>query len=340
MSSENFALKMIVFLMLFVVTAILCLGVGAVYLPPQRIIYLIFAALGGLSESREETIILILRLPRILLSAYIGAGLSTAGAAFQGLFRNPLATPFVVGASGGAAIGAILAITSGLTWAFWGVGAVPIAAFLGSLVAVFIVYFIASAGSSSSTITLLLAGTALSTILTAIVSLIMLLSDKTLHETFNWLMGGLSGRTWPHLFSAAPLITVGIIVILLLSRALNALASGEETARSLGLPVELVRLLIIGAASLITASAVAAAGVIGFVGLIAPHMARIIFGAAHERLIPGSIMIGALLMMLSDLFARTILAPIELPVGIVTSILGGLFFLYLLKSGRAIGGRL
>lgn len=340
MSSENFTIKMFVLLLLFVITAILSLGIGAVYLPPQRIVYLTFSALRGLSESREETIILILRLPRIMLSALIGAGLSTAGAAFQGLFRNPLATPFVVGASGGAAIGAILAITTGLNWAFLGLGAVPIAAFFGALAAVFVVYFIASAGSSGSTITLLLAGTALSTILTAIVSLIMLLSDKTLHETFNWLMGGLSGRTWPHLLGAAPLITFGIIAILLLARPLNALASGEETARSLGLPVELVRLLLIGAASLITASSVAAAGVIGFVGLIAPHIARIIFGAAHERLIPGSILIGALLMMLSDLFARTILNPIELPVGIVTSILGGLFFLYLLKSGRAIGGRL
>lgn len=340
MSSRHFTLKLVILFIIFLVILLISLGVGAVYLSPVKIITLLFSAVGGLSESREESIILMLRLPRILLAAFVGGGLSAAGAAFQGLFRNPLATPFVVGASGGAAIGAILAITLGFTFSLAGLSSVSLAAFIGSLVAVFVVYFIASSGKSGSTVTLLLAGTALSTILTAIVSLIMLLSDKTLHETFNWLMGGFSGRSWPQLAGAAPLISFGLLVLFFLSRPLNALASGEETARSLGLSIGPVRLLIISAATLITAAATAAGGVIGFIGLIAPHMARIIFGATHERVIPGSILIGASLLLVSDLFARTILNPLELPVGIVTSIVGGLFFLYLLKGGRAIGGRL
>jgi iron complex transport system permease protein len=282
--------------------------------------------------STDLAIVRDLRLARVLLAALIGAGLAAAGAAFQGLFRNPLADPYVVGASGGAALGASLAIISGLTWRFAGFGPVPLAAFMGSLLAVFVVYFIAEIGGRASAIELLLAGAALSTLLSAITALLMMIRDSTLHEVFTWTMGGLSGRSWPHLLNSGPYLLLGLGALWFMARPLDALALGDETAESLGLPLAQARGALVAAASLTTAAAVAAGGIIGFVGLIAPHAARLLFGAAHHRLIPASALVGALLLVLADDLARTILAPIELPVGIVTSLLGGTFFLYLLKT--------
>jgi len=167
----------------------------------------------------------------------------------------------------------------------------------------------------------------------------MLLNDRDLLEVFTWLMGGFSGRSWPHLWASAPYLLAGLVAIWLLSRPLDALAFGEETAQSLGLPLTRTRSLIVAAASLTTAAAVAAGGIIGFVGLIAPHAARLLFGSAHRRLIPASALLGALLLLLADDLSRTVLAPVELPVGIVTALLGGPFFLYLLKTRqRELGG--
>jgi iron complex transport system permease protein len=332
MSSQRFALLMLVLLALLGLIAVFSLGVGAVFVPPGRVLAVLFRPSDQAIRATDIAIVHDLRLARVLLAALIGAGLAAAGAAFQGLFRNPLADPYVVGASGGAALGASLAIVLGLSWSFAGFGPVPLAAFAGSLLAVFIVYFIAEAGGKASAIELLLAGAALSTLLTAITSLLMMVRDTTLHEVFAWLMGGLAGRSWPHLRNSGPYMVVGLAALWLMARPLDALAHGEETAESLGLPMGRARGALVAAASLTTAAAVAAGGTIGFVGLIAPHAARFLFGAAHHRLIPASALIGALLLVLADDLARTVLAPIELPVGIVTSLLGGAFFLYLLKT--------
>jgi len=323
---------MLLLLALLGLVAVFSLGVGAVYLPPRQVLGALLHPSDAAVRPTDVAIVRDLRLPRVLLAAVIGAGLAAAGAAFQGLFRNPLADPYVVGASGGAALGASLAIVTGLTWAFAGFGPVPLAAFAGSLLAVFIVYFIAEVGGKASAIELLLAGAALSTLLAAITSLLMLIRDSTLHEVFTWTMGGLSGRSWSHLRNSAPYLIVGMAALWLMARPLDALAWGEETAESLGLPLRRTRGALVAAASLTTAAAVAAGGIIGFVGLVAPHAARLLFGAAHHRLIPASALIGALLLVLADDLARTVLAPIELPVGIVTSLLGGTFFLYLLKT--------
>lgn len=335
MSSRRFVITMIILVIILLITGIVSLGVGAVFIPPGRVVA-VFAPVSDVTiNSTDATIVRELRLPRIVLAATIGAGLAAAGAAFQGLFRNPLADPFVVGASSGASLGATLAIILGLTWSFAGFGPIPLAAFIGSILAVFTVYNIAEIGGNAPAISLLLAGAALSTLLSAVVSLLMLLSDETLHQVFSWTLGGLSGRSWPHLLSSAPYLILGLIALLLMARPLDALASGDEIAQSLGLSLRQARGVIIAAASLTTAAAVAAGGVIGFVGLIAPHVARLLFGSPHHRVIPGSILIGAILLLLADDLARTLLAPIELPVGIVTSILGGTFFLYLLKSRQA-----
>ena len=236
-------------------------------------------------------------------------------------------------------MGATLAITSGLRLTGAGFGPVPLAAFVGALLAVTVVYGVAEVGGQAPAIALLLAGAALSTLLSALVSLLMLLNDQALIEVFAWLMGGLSGRSWPHLRASGPYLLVGLGVLWLLARPLDALASGEETARSLGLSLPRARGAVVAAASLTTAAAVAVGGIIGFVGLIPPHIARLLFGADHRRLIPASALLGALLLLLADDVARTVLAPVELPVGIITALLGGPFFLYLLKTRqRELGG--
>lgn len=339
MSARKYRGILLVLAGVLLVGALLSLGVGAVSLEPSRV----FAALLRRTDPSVSTIdvaiVWDLRLARILLSILIGGGLAASGAAFQGLFRNPLADPFIVGASGGAALGATLAITLGLRWSGGGFGPVPLAAFVGALIAVLLAYSIAEAGGATPVVALLLAGSALSTLFSAVVALLMTLSDRNLHETYTWLLGGLSGRSWGHLGASWPYLVLGSLGLWLCARPLDALACGEETAQTLGLSVRRARLVIVILATLTTAAAVATGGIIGFVGLIAPHIARLFFGSSHARLIPASMLVGGLLMLLADGVARTILAPIELPVGIVTSVLGGPFFLYLLKSRqRELGG--
>ncbi len=282
----------------------------------------------GAGSPLDRTILLDLRLPRVLLAMIVGAGLAGAGTAYQGLFLNPLADPFVIGASSGAALGATVAILVGA-------GALPFAAFLGSLGAVGLVYLLGGSGGSSSALTLLLAGAAVSTIVGALVSLLMILNDQSLGVIFNWLLGGLSTATWRELSYGAPMIAVGLVALGFLSRPLDALALGDDTARSLGLSVGTFRLAIVLAATLTTAAAVAAAGIIGFVGLVAPHAARRIVGGRSSRLLPASCLLGALLLLLADGAARGLAAPREIPVSIVTALVGGPFFLLLLRRGTA-----
>ena len=314
-------------------------GVGAVPLAPADVWEALARGGAGGGAATSRAIVWDLRLPRILLAALIGGGLAASGAAFQGLFRNPLADPFIVGASGGAALGATLAIVYGAAWGPLPGGAVPLAAFAGAVLAVALVYGVAEVGGATPVIALALAGTALSTLFSAVVSLLMMLNDRSLQETYMWLLGGLSGRSWPALRASWMYLLAGSAGLALLARPLDALSLGDETAQSLGLSVGRGRALVVLTATLTTAAAVASAGIIGFVGLIAPHIARLLFGAGHARLIPASALLGALLLIVADDLARTVLAPIELPVGIVTAILGGPFFLYLLKARqRELGG--
>ncbi len=331
MGKNRFTFVSLTLASFLLVTIVLSLGVGAVFIPPERVVRVFIDPTNSGIASSDISIVRDLRLARVLLAALVGAGLGTAGTAFQALFRNPLADPFVVGASGGAALGATLAITLGLTWNVAGFGPIPLAAFVGSLLAVLIVYTIAG-GGRASVIGLLLAGAALSTVLSSVVSLLMLTRDHNMQEIFSWLMGGFGARSWNHLWSSGPYLLLGIAFMWLLARPLDALACGDETALTIGLPLPRARGAVVAAATLVTAAAVSAGGIIGFVGLVAPHIARLLFGATHHRLIPSSALIGALLTLLADDLARTLLAPVELPVGIITSLLGGTFFLYLLKT--------
>jgi len=315
--------------LLLVVVVILSLGFGAVAISPGQVLNVLNP--NATPSAATQTIVWDLRLARVLLAALTGAGLGGAGAAFQGLFRNPLADPFVIGASGGAALGATLAITLGWTATWLGFGPVPLAAFAGALAAVALAYSISEMGSSGNILALLLAGTALSSAFSAGVSLLMVLNDSDFVNVFFWLLGGFSGRSWDDLWLALPYTLTGLVGLGLLARPLDVLAFGEETAQGLGVAVRQMQLLIVVCATLVTAAAVASSGIIGFVGLIAPHMVRLQWGPVHARLLPASALLGAVLLVLADTAARTVLAPVELPVGILTALFGAPFFLYLLS---------
>ena len=310
------------------VSSVLSLGIGAVSISPPETL----AALGGHPVKASHLAILWdFRVARILLVILCGSALASAGAAFQGLFRNPLADPYIVGASGGAALGATIAVVIGKSGPTLPIG---VAGFLGALAAVMLVYAIAETSNFGSVVALLLAGAALSTMLSAIVSLLLIMNDEALHEIFAWLMGGFSGRSWSHLAQSSVAALLGITITWPMSRALDALSAGESSAEALGLNLRRARLLIVIGASLSTAAAVSASGIIGFVGLIAPHLARRLVGAGHAVVIPASMLLGSILLLFADDLARTLMAPLELPVGVFTALLGGPFFLFLLRNGR------
>ena len=307
------------------------LAVGSVRLTPGEVVL----ALTGGADPVARTIVVDLRLPRVLLAAGVGAGLAAAGAAYQGLFRNPLAEPFVVGAASGAALGATLAIVTG--WAGPApqlVSPVPVAALAGAVGAAALTYGLSAAVRAESVVGLLLTGVAVGTLLNAAVWVVMSWNDHDLARIIAWLMGSLAGRGWADLGRTGLWLAVGVGGAWLLARPLDALAEGEAAARGLGLRVRAATAAVVAAACLATAAAVAAGGVIGFVGLIAPHVARRLVGEPHARLIPASALLGATLLVVADTVARTVVAPVELPVGVVTAALGGPFFLYLIGRRR------
>lgn len=323
-----FALMVIVLL----AASISSIGVGAVSIAPREVIHLLAGKVVGEADAARTIIIWELRLPRVLLALLVGAGLGSAGAGYQGLFRNPLADPFIIGASSGAALGATLAIVLGWTYNAWGLSPIAAAAFLGALLTVTLVYGIAAVGRQLPTTSLLLAGVAVSSLIGSVVSLLMFLNDEKLVNITGWMMGSLSGRGWNVLGATALPILASISVLWICARGLDALTFGEETARALALNMTQFRIWVVGGASLATAAAVSASGVVAFVGLIAPHIARLFVGPRHGLVIPGSALVGALLLLVADGFARTLVAPTELPLGVITALLGSPFFIYLLKT--------
>jgi len=307
------------------------LMVGAVRVAPGQVMASAFGGGSDLPTSIQK-VLWEIRAPRAALAVVVGAGLGCAGAAFQGLFRNPLADPFVIGASSGAALGATIAIAFGwsMTWGY--LDATAAAALAGALGVVAVVYAIASVGRETPTIALLLAGIAVSSFVGAVVSLIMFVQNQQLAAIFGWLMGSLSARGWHAFWGTSPWIVVSCAALWLLARPLDCLAFGEETAASLGFHLNHVRGAVVLGASLATAAAVAAGGIIGFVGLIAPHAARFLMGTSrHAVVIPASGLTGGLLLVLADDVVRSFLPQGELPVGVVTALLGGPFFLYLMR---------
>ena len=326
-----------------VASVVLGVGLGAVGISPLATLKLFAWKLhlsGRPGVSRADAVIVFqLRLPRVLLAAVVGAGLAAAGTVFQGLFRNPMADPAIIGVSSGAALGAVLVIAAGASGAYGG-AAVPVAAFAGALVAAFLVYRLARVGPSVQVATLLLAGIAMAAVISSVMSLVMTFSGEQIRDIYFWLLGGLGDRGWGALEAVTPLVALGVAASLALVTNLNLVTLGEERAAQLGVELDRFKREALAVGSLLAAAAVSVSGVIGFVGLMTPHLLRLVVGADHRRLLPASLLGGPVLLILADLVARTAVAPEELPVGAVTAILGGPFFLYLLRRERSrVGAR-
>jgi iron complex transport system permease protein len=286
----------------------------------------------------QHLILFEIRLPRIILAIIIGTSLALSGAAFQGFFRNSLADPFVIGASSGAALGAALAIVFGFSFISAAVSP-SIASFVGALLAVFLAFIISRAGGNPPpAAALLLAGTALSSFFSSLLSLILVLHDQDLHRVYYWLLGSLSGTTWQIIFTILPVSIISWCIIFLCIRPLDLFLQGEDVAESLGLDIKKTRIIIAAGATLAAASSVAAVGIIGFIGLLAPHSVRMMTGPKHSKLLPASALMGANLVLWADIIARTIIPPMEIPIGIITSLAGVPFFLYLMiRRGKNLG---
>jgi iron complex transport system permease protein len=342
-SERAFLLQMSILLLALVVVMVFAAGVGAVAIPGREVLSILWSRL-GLSHApahwpgSDEAILLYIRFPRVIGAALVGAALSVAGTLFQGLLRNPMADPFIIGTSGGAALGATLGLLIAARVSVLGFGAVPALAFLGALGAMIAVYHVSRIGGQTPVVNLLLAGFAISVILSYAMSLILILNDRLQLNTrvvYAWLLGGIALSRWSQVGVIALLVLSGTACACAFGRSLNALSLGDETAQQLGIHVERHRAAIIAVGAVLTAAAVSGGGLIGFVGLIVPHFLRLIFGPNHIRLLPLSALGGATFLVLADLIARIAIAPTELPVGILTAFIGGPAFLFLLRrTGR------
>ncbi|MCP8312375.1 MAG: iron chelate uptake ABC transporter family permease subunit [Candidatus Methylarchaceae archaeon HK02M1] len=290
----------------------------------------------GVDYSVNQSIVLQIRLPRIIAASMVGVALAVSGVVLQGLLRNPMADPYVIGISAGAALGASIVIGFGIGFSFLGIDAIQLMALIGGLITVFVVYNVARIGPRIPMLTVLLAGIAITSFLSAIISFIMITLGESLHALVFWLFGSFTLSSWDNVVVAMPFIIIGLIVIVIFSRQLNIMLLGEDEAQQLGVDIEKLKKIMLVVASLITAVAVSISGIIGFIGLIIPHIARILVGPDHRILVPSSALAGAIILVLCDTAARTIMDPVELPVGVFTAFFGVPFFLYLLRKKKAI----
>lgn len=314
---------------LLTMCSLLGLAYGAVDVAPSHLLRVLFHE--GNYTAWERTLVMDVRLPRVVAGAFVGAGLALSGASLQGLFRNPLADPGVIGVASGASLGAVVAMYLGLaTLTVW---AVPLLAVAAAAATAFAVYAMASRRGQTPIATLLLSGIAVGSFASALTSFVLSLSLDEYEQgrqTFRWLMGGLEARTWGEVALVGPATLVGSAVVLASSRDLDALLLGEVQAASIGVDVPRVRRRLLFATSFIIGAAVAVAGIIGFVGLVVPHILRLLIGPAHTKLLPMSFLYGAAFLVGADALARTVLAPEEIRLGVVTAAVGAPFFLFLL----------
>ena len=319
---------------LFLLLAILLsLAIGSVFISPAEL----WKVLRGIGEHKFTFIIWNIRLPRTVLIALTGAALSGSGAAYQGLFRNPLADPFLIGVASGAGLGAVIAMTVQWPYSFWGLMVIPAAAFVSALITVFIVYFLARVGQTVPTTNLILAGVAFSSFATSLTSFLMLRSTSEVRRALGWLLGGASQAGWTAILAMLPYLVIGLGILIAFGYRLNLLQFGDDQAQHMGLNVTRTKTILLIASSLATAAAVAFSGIIGFIGLVVPHIMRLWFGADYRRLIPLSIISGASALILSDILARVVLSPQKIPVGIITALAGAPFFLWVLRRVKNQG---
>jgi iron complex transport system permease protein len=327
--------------------ALLATTIGAAGIPLPRL----FAALGlhhladGSMLGRDQLVLWSIRIPRIVIAAIIGAMLAVSGTIMQGLFRNPLADPALVGVSSGGALAAAATIViADSAWAmnyqFLQPGLLPFAAFAGSLLTTILLYRIASRDGRTSVALFLLAGLAIAALANAGIGLLVFVADdRQLRDITFWLLGSLSGATWPKVATILPIAGLGLLAIPLIARGLDVLALGESEAFHSGVDVERLKKICIVLVSAMTGAAVSICGVIGFVGIVVPHLLRLVIGPGHRLLLPASALLGAILMIAADTMARVLAAPAEVPVGILTAAFGAPFFLYILLRQRALVGR-
>ena len=326
-------------LSLLLISFLFSIALGAVFIPPQTILRILAAQLPGFNimpdwSNSFAAIILAIRLPHTILVALTGAALASSGAAYQGLFRNPLADPYLIGVASGAGLGAVFAMSIHWPNNMLGFYLVPIGAFIGAILTVVLVYNLARVNGLVPLTTLILAGVAVGAFASALTSYLMLRSDLQLHRAISFLLGGSPMTGWNPVKAALPYMVIGMGLLSLSGHMLNVLQFGEEEAKQMGLSVNWAKIFIIIVASLTTAVAVAFSGVIVFIGLVVPHMIRIIWGPDYRRLIPLSILGGASALLMADMLARILLAPSSLPVGIVTALAGAPFFLWILRRAK------
>ena len=324
------------FLLLALVFSI---ALGAVFIQPGTILRILADQLPGITIPRDwpnsfAAIILSVRLPHTILVLLTGAALASSGAAYQGLFRNPLADPYLIGVASGAGLGAVLAMSLNWPNTLGGYYLIPVAAFLGAMVTVLLVYNLARVNGLVPLTTLGLAGVAVGAFASALTSFLMLRSDEQIHRAIAFLLGGSPMAGWNPVLAALPYMVIGMGLLTISGHSMNVLQFGEDEARQMGLNVDRVKIFIIVNASLTTAVAVAFSGIIGFVGLIVPHIVRMVWGPDYKRLIPISILLGGSSLLLADMLARILLAPSTLPIGIVTAMAGAPFFLWILRRAK------
>ena len=326
-------------LLIVLAIALIASGVGSVYIPPLTAAKILadklpLVDIGGGWPDSWNTIMLQIRLPRIVLAGLVGGCLALSGATYQGLFRNPLADPYLIGVAAGAGLGATVIIVTGVPNYYHGISLLPVAAFVGAIGAVSAAYVVARRSEGLPLITLILAGVAIGYLAIAMTSYLMIRSDSDVRPLLSWLLGGFIGARWDHVYIVLPYLVPGFLVMMAYGRVLNTLQLNEDEAKQLGVNVERTKLVLIVVASLTTAAAVSVSGLIGFVGLIAPHAVRLVWGYDHRFLLPMSMIVGAGFLIVADLAARRVLSPSELPVGVVTAFCGAPFFLFLLRSSR------
>ena len=325
------------------VIAVFAAGRGAVGVPPLDVARILLAGLPVVDIAADwpaswGVIVWELRLPRIVLAGIVGAALAVSGATYQGLFRNPLADPYLIGVASGAGLGATIVLVTSVPTVLFGISLLPLAAFAGAIAAVAVAYAVARHSEGLPLTTLILAGVAVASLAGAVMSLLMIRSDPELRPLISWLLGGFISAQWKHSAWLIVYLTPCVALMLAYGRVLNVLQLDEEHANQLGVNVERTKRVLIVAATLATAAAVSFSGLIGFVGLIAPHAVRLVWGGDHRALLPMAALVGAGFLILADLVARTAASPAELPVGVVTAFCGAPFFLYLLRRRRADRG--
>lgn len=340
MNKKNRLQPYLITTLILLAAGVLSIAVGSVFISPRTVIDVLISAIRGEVSALDpggvyQQIITSLRIPHAVLLILAGAALAGSGSAYQGLFRNPLADPYLIGVSSGAGLGAVAAMMIQWPYTTLGLMVVPAAAFAGGILTVLLVAQLARVGKTVPTTNLILAGVAASAFASALTSALMINSTGELRRALVWMMGGSTQTGWGPVWGILPYMVVGLSGLVIIGHPLNVLQFGDEQAQQLGIRVQRVRWYTIALATLSTAAAVAYTGIIGFLGLVVPHIVRLIWGGDYRRLIPVSMLGGAGLLLIMDVIARSVIAPQEVPVGIVTALLGGPFFLWVLKRSKS-----